>query len=120
MATYAPPGWPTLAPRIFVEDPAGLITFMQDVFEAEGDLPQFGPAEMRIGESIVMVSGTEARGKVAGFLYVYVPDADAAYARAVEAGAETIEDPRDVPYGDRRATVSDAWGNIWQIATRKG
>ena len=26
---------------------------------------------------------------------------------------------RDVPYGDRRAMVSDAWGNLWQIATRK-
>ncbi len=116
---FTPPGWPTIAPRIFVEDAAGLISFMKDVFGAEGDLPQLGPAEMRIGDSIVMVSGTEARGKVAGFLYVYVEDADMTYARAIAAGAETVEAPRDVPYGDRRATVSDPWGNVWQIATRK-
>ncbi len=37
----------------------------------------------------------------------------------VAAGAETVEDPRDVRYGDRRATVSDPWGTVWQIATRK-
>jgi PhnB protein len=36
---------------------------------------------------------------------------------ALEAGALTIEKPVDTPYGDRRATVQDPWGNIWQIAT---
>ncbi len=76
MTAFTPPGWPTVAPRIFVEDPGGLIAFLKDVFGAEGEMPEIGPAEMRIGDSIVMVSGTEARGKVAGFLYVYVEDAD--------------------------------------------
>jgi uncharacterized glyoxalase superfamily protein PhnB len=51
------------------------------------------------------------------FLYVYVDDADEAYWRAIAAGAESIETPADVPYGDRRAMVRDSWANIWQIAT---
>jgi PhnB protein len=37
----------------------------------------------------------------------------------VEAGAQTLELPSDLPYGDRRAMVKDAWGNFWQIASRK-
>jgi len=46
-----------------------------------------------------------------------VENTDKAYQRALEAGALTIEKPVDTPYGDRRATVQDPWGNIWQIAT---
>ena len=47
-----------------------------------------------------------------------MPDADATYARALAAGARSLEPPTDMPYGDRRAMVEDAWGNTWQIATR--
>lgn len=49
-------------------------------------------------------------------LYVDVDDADAAYRRAVEAGAATMEAPVDTPYGDRRCMVRDAAGNVYQIA----
>ncbi len=66
-----------------------------------------------------MVSETsEVREPFAAFLYVYVHDADATYQRAVRAGATTIEAPLDTPYGDRRATVRDPWGNVFQIAQR--
>jgi uncharacterized glyoxalase superfamily protein PhnB len=54
------------------------------------------------------------------FLYVYVDDVDATYQRALKAGAVSIEDPRNVPYGDRRAMVKDPFGNDWQIATYQG
>ena len=50
-------------------------------------------------------------------LYVYVDDTDATFARAIASGATSLEDPRDTPYGDRRAMVRDPWDNIWQIAT---
>jgi uncharacterized glyoxalase superfamily protein PhnB len=53
------------------------------------------------------------------FLYLYVEDADATYRRAVQAGAQSLEEPSDMPYGDRRGMVQDRWGNVWQIATRK-
>jgi PhnB protein len=52
-------------------------------------------------------------------LYVYVPDADATYRRAIAAGATSLEAPLDTPYGDRRAMVRDRWGGVWQIATHR-
>ena len=116
----APPGWHTITPRIFTDDVAGLAAFMRHVFGATGEVPADRPAEMRIGDSHVMISGTDVREPLAAFLYLYLPDVDGVYARAVAAGAETIEAPRDLPYGDRRATVKDAWGNTWQIASRLG
>jgi PhnB protein len=76
---------------------------------------------MKIGDSIVMVSdGGGVRAPVAGFLYVYVADVDTVRRTAIDAGAVLIEEPADMPYGDRRATIRDAWGNTWQIATHKG
>lgn len=75
--------------------------------------------EMRIGDSIVMVSGDTVRDALPACLHVYVEDADKVYRKAMSAGARTIEKPKDTPYGDRRAVVEDAWGNVWQIATRQ-
>ena len=117
---YVPKGWPTLVPRVVVKDPERLVGFLRDVFEARGDFHADRPTELRIGDSLLMISGTEEREEMLGFLYVYVPDADAAYARATGAGAASIEAPRDLPYGDRRAMVRDPAGNTWQIATHSG
>jgi PhnB protein len=76
---------------------------------------------MRIGDSLIMVSdGGGVRESRPTFLYVYVENTDETYQCALEADALTIEKPVDMPYGDRRATVQDPWGNIWQIATRGG
>jgi uncharacterized glyoxalase superfamily protein PhnB len=94
-----------------------LVEFLKSVFSAIGEYRTAAPAEMKIGDSIVMVSGEGGREVIPAFLYVYVEDADEVYRRAVGAGAMSIEEPRDTPYGDRRAMVRDAWGNRWQIAT---
>lgn len=114
----APEGWHTVTPRLIVADVAGQVRFLKAVFGATGDVKNDAPCEMRIGDSMVMVSGTGVRDAIASCLYVYVDDADASYRRAIDAGAETIEEPLDTPYGDRRAVVRDTAGNIWQIATR--
>ncbi len=113
----APDGWHTLTPRIFAEDPAGLVEFLRAVFGARGSFESKRPSELWIGDSVLMVSGAEARGAIPACLYVYVQDADETYARAMRAGAEPVEPPVDTPYGDRRAVVRDAFGNTWQIAT---
>ena len=113
-----PEGWHTVTPRILARDPERLVAFLARVFDAKGEYHPAAPAEMRIGDSIVMVSDASARHEATAFLYVYVPDADATYARALAAGARSLEPPADMPYGDRRAMVEDAWGNTWQIATR--
>jgi glyoxalase/bleomycin resistance protein/dioxygenase superfamily protein len=51
----------------------------------------------------------ESRATQAAFLYVYVDDADAIHRRAVEAGARSLEEPMDMPYGDRRGMVENRW-----------
>jgi uncharacterized glyoxalase superfamily protein PhnB len=113
----APPGWHTLTPRIVTDDEPGLVQFLRRAFGATGELEPGRPATMQIGDSRLLVSGVGPRPKVAAFLYLYVNDADAAYRRAVAAGARSLEEPLDTPYGDRRAMVEDRWGNVWQLAT---
>jgi PhnB protein len=67
-----------------------------------------------------MISDAGMRDPSPAFLYVYVDNTEDTYRRAVEAGARSLEEPLDVPYGDRRGMVEDKWGNIWQIATYLG
>jgi uncharacterized glyoxalase superfamily protein PhnB len=114
-----PEGWHSVTPRLVVEDPAGLVAFLRRAFDATGEFADDRPSEILIGDSIVMVSGVGVRGAMPAFLYVYLDDVDGAFARALAAGAAVVEEPRDVPYGDRRAMVEDPFGNLWQIAARK-
>lgn len=105
-----------MTPRLVVDDVAGQVTFLRDVFGGVGEIDPDGPAEVRIGDSVIMVSSNAERELHPGFLYVYVDDADEVFERAVGAGATTMEAPLDTPYGDRRAMVRDPFGNIFQIA----
>ena len=109
-------GYRTVSPRIVTADVAGVVAFLHAVFGATGDVEAGRPAEVRVGDSVVMVSPSTARDVFPAFLYVYVDDADATFARAVAAGATVIEAPLDTPYGDRRAMVRDRSGNVFQIA----
>jgi PhnB protein len=86
---------------------------------ATGDYRTSVPSEIRIGDSVIMISDAGERRPMTAFLYVYVDDADATFRTAIAAGARAIEVPMDTPYGDRRGMVEDSWGNTWQIATRK-
>jgi uncharacterized glyoxalase superfamily protein PhnB len=118
-SNFKPEGWPTVTPRIIVHGADKLVEFLQHVFGATGQYHPHVPAEMRLGDSIIMVSGAGVRDPMPACLYVYVENADFTWQRAIEAGAQSIEAPSDTPYGDRRAMVKDQWGNTWQIATRK-
>jgi uncharacterized glyoxalase superfamily protein PhnB len=117
MNANRPDGWHSVTPRLVVEDPTRCVEFLKQTFGASGEYSRQRPAQMKIGDSIIMVSGPDAREPKPSFLYVYVDDADATYERAVRAGATSVEEPTDTPYGDRRAMVTDPWGNDWQIAT---
>jgi PhnB protein len=113
-----PVGYRTVTPRIAVDDVGAQVEFLRRVFGATGDVPVGRPAEITIGDSLVMIGSTLERQAFPAFLYVYVDDADEVHRRAVAAGAETIEGPLDTPYGDRRAMVRDPFGNVFQIAHR--
>ncbi|WP_346778976.1 VOC family protein [Burkholderia sp. Ac-20384] len=120
MVKFQPDGWHTVTPRIVVPDPPGLIEFIRTVFHAQGEYRPGLPAEIRIGDSVVMISGEDGlRDPMVAFLYVYVEDADLTCQRALAAHATLLEAPADLPYGDRRAMVRDPWGNVWQIATHR-
>ena len=80
--------------------------FLRAVFGAAGEVREGRPAEIRIGDSVVMVSAAGPRELFPAFLYVYVDDADGACRRALAAGAAVLEEPFDTPYGDRRSSCS--------------
>ncbi|MBR1160715.1 VOC family protein [Bradyrhizobium elkanii] len=121
MTQFKPVGWPSIIPRIVTSDLAGLARFLRDVFDAQGDVRSGAPTEIRIEDSVILISdGGGVRDAMPAFLYVYVQNADETYRRAIAAGAESIEPPADTPYDDRRAMVRDAWANVWQIATHRG
>jgi PhnB protein len=75
-------------------------------------------AQVRVGDSVVEMG--DANGPyqpMESMFYLYVPDTDAVYQRALAAGAKMLQEPMDQPYGDRNAAVTDAFGNTWYIAT---
>jgi uncharacterized glyoxalase superfamily protein PhnB len=105
-----------VTPRIVVTDVEGQVRFLREVFDAAGEIVPGRPAEILIGDSLVMVSAASERDLFPAFLYVYVDEPDHVYRRALEAGATSLEAPLDTPYGDRRAMVRDPFGNVFQIA----
>jgi len=114
-----PAGYHSVTPRIVVRDVEGAVAFLRAVFDATGEVAPGRPAEIRVGDSLVMLSNADERDLFPAFLYVYVEDADSAYRRALAAGARSLEEPLDTPYGDRRAMVRDPFGNVFQIAHRR-
>lgn len=113
------PGFPTVIPRMVVRDLVAAVAFLRTVFGATGEVTEGRPAEIRIGDSLVLVSPAGERELFPAFLYVYVADADATYHRALDCGATSLEKPTNTPYGDRRAMVRDPFGNVFQIAHRR-
>jgi uncharacterized glyoxalase superfamily protein PhnB len=104
-----------------------MIPFLEAAFGAEAMGVHKSPegivhhATIRIGNATLEID--EAHGEFQPMpchLHVYVLDTDAVYERALQAGATSIETPRNAPYGDRAAGVKDAWGNSWFIATYLG
>jgi len=128
--SFIPKGYRTVTPYIVVSDAPALIEFATRVFDAEETSRAVGSAggvhaEIRIGDSMLMIGGGAPnlswRGQtMPTALHVYVEDTDAAFERAVKAGATSIQPPADQEYGERSGTVTDAFGNRWYIATAKG
>ena len=121
-ASYVRHGVGTVRPYLYGN--VDLIEFVQQVFGAvELERFAFGPncfhVEAAIGDSVVVLEVADPPPAIAApaAVYVYVPDVDAAYGRALEAGAENIAPPEDKPYNERTAGVRDGFGNTWWIAT---
>jgi PhnB protein len=139
MSEYQQRDFHTVTPYVYGR--LDLIDFLKEVFGAEqkhrGSDPENFHGEFRIGDSVVMVGigktvppefgppdmwGTKSETKppTPSTAYVYVPDVDAAYRRALALGAVSLSEPADQPWRDRMAGVRDSYGNSWWIATFKG
>src|SRR5207249_4132650 len=124
-STFIPEGFRTVTPYLVVEDVPAQIEFLTRVFGAEERHRSSGSgggmhAEVRIGDSMLMIGGGKGRPAQPTALHIYVEDTDAVYQRALEAGAISIAVPVDQPYGERSGGVKDRSGNVWYIATSKG
>jgi len=126
MHAYRRPGFRTVTPCLIVPGAEQLVDFVKTTFDAEEVSRQTVSgefyAELRLGSSMLMIVGGGAveHGIRTAALHVYVPDCDAVYRRAIEAGATSMGEPADRPYGERSGFVKDAAGNNWYIATLPG
>ena len=120
-----PDGFHTLTPYLVVDGAEKLITFMQNALGAKYDHePTKRPdgkimhATLKIGNSMLMISDSSEHAKATStMLYVYVPNVDATYQKALKAGATSMMEPADQFYGDRSGGVKDPAGNTWFFGT---
>lgn len=117
-----PSDYQQVMPYLIVKDAAGFLQFMKDVLGAtekmknmRGDTIAHG--EALIGKSVIMFTeASETFGPDNAAMFVYVADADAAYEKALQAGAISLMPMSDQPYG-RTCGVKDPFGNTWWITT---
>ena len=112
MSGFKPDDRPAVVPQLFTNEVGDIVAFLKAAFEAQGDLVYDRPTELTIGDSVIMVADRGGvRAPTSSAFYIYVVDANSAWARAVKAGAESYAEPENTPWGDRRAIVNDRWGN---------
>ena len=129
-----PEGYHTITPYLVVRNATRAIDFYKRAFGAkelsrmEGPQGKIGHAELKIGDSIVMLSdempGTnsrspEALGGSGCGLFLYVENVDTVYNQAVTAGAKPDQRPADMFWGDRFGKLIDPFGHSWSLATHK-
>jgi uncharacterized glyoxalase superfamily protein PhnB len=129
-----PEGYRTVTPHLVCEKAGEAIDFYKKAFGAVELARMPGPdgrimhAELRIGDSPIMLAdafpefGSQGPLALKGSpvtIHLYVNDADAVWARALEAGARPTMELSDMFWGDRYGQVADPFGHLWSIATHK-
>jgi uncharacterized glyoxalase superfamily protein PhnB len=130
-----PEGMHTVTPNLVLRDCASAIAFYEKALGAREvarfpapDGKSIWHAELRIGDSVVYVNDAmpgmtrtapDAAHPAPVTMWLYVDDCDAAYRRAVEAGARSLMEPADMFWGDRCAGVVDPYGYAWSFATHQ-
>ncbi len=122
---HKPDNYSTVSPYLIVDGASATIDFLKRVFGAV-ELRRFPDeagkllhSEVRIDDSIVMLAdGGESWPPIPASVHIYVPDVDATYRQALEAGATSVQEPAQRGDEDKRGGVKDAGGTTWWIATR--
>jgi|SRR5262245_25101161 len=120
-----PKGYHSVTPALNQADAAQTIDFCKKAFGAKETMRMPGPngkvmhAELLIGDSIVMLNDAINEPPQPAGLFLYVPDVDKAFAKAVKAGATVLMPVQDMFWGDRFGRVMDPAGNRWGIATHR-
>jgi PhnB protein len=123
MVKAIPDGYHSIQPYLVSKDAGKIIEFARKAFGAEEIMRMADPgggiahAEIRIGDSIVMMGGGPDRPSQPATILLYTEGVDDVYKRALEAGATSERAPEDQFYGDRAAGVKDPAGNTWYIHT---
>jgi PhnB protein len=127
-----PDGYHSVQPYLMLNNCAEAITFYVKAFGAKERfrMPKpdgsIGHAEIQIGDSVVMMADEAPEmeafavkhfGGSPVSLLIYTEDCDAMYRQALTAGAQSVREPADQPYGDRMSGVTDPFGYKWFIAT---
>ena len=114
----------SLSASLVVQGAARQVEFLKQAFGAEElhrhEWPGGLYVSLKIGNSTMGVSEAgnhEWMRPMPAMIYMYVPDCDALYERALRAGAASLTPPTNQSYGDRSGGVTDPWGNMWYIAT---
>ena len=130
-----PKGFRSVTPYLTVNDGPSAMEFYKRAFGAREVMRlttpdgKLGHAEFRIGDSVVMLSdefpgmstqkAPTSLGGTTGSLMLYVPNVDAAFQRALDAGCKSLTPPTDMFWGDRFGKLEDPYGNQWAVATHK-
>jgi len=118
-----PEGYHSVTPSLSVQGAAKLIDFLKEGFGAQEAFRMPAPngeimhAEVKIGDSIVMLNDLMGQSPTTSSLFLYVTDVDQVYQRALKAGGTSLSAPANMFWGDRMAQVKDSFGNQWSIAT---
>jgi PhnB protein len=132
---YIPKGYNTVTPYLIIKGAAKAIDYYKNVFGAtvvvrmDGPDGRVGHAELKIGDSIIMLADENPQMTIPGHgsataiggspvsLYVYLPNVDDVVAKAQAEGAKIVKPVRDQFYGDRSGFLQDPFGHFWGVAT---
>lgn len=123
--TAVPKGYNTVTTYLAVKGANDVLSFIKKALGAKiaekhmNDDGSVMHAEAIIGDTRIMIGDPGPKDPIPAMLYMYVPNCDAVYKKALKAGAKSIMPPADQFYGDRSGAVRDKAGNVWWFATRK-
>jgi uncharacterized glyoxalase superfamily protein PhnB len=128
MSSYKPDSYNAVSPYLVVDGADGTLRFLAEVFGATElrrmthDSGRVIHAEIRLDDTVLMVADSVPPdwSSVPSHVHVYVPDVDATYRRAVDAGGVSVQEPIQKGDEDKRGGVKDAGGTTWWISTRVG